>query len=181
LKRAAAHAILLDGTLAEYGPETREARDLLRQIVAMRIHQIWPEESTRNVDTDAIRRGLGVEAIQRKLLDLSPQNDAQRWLKSTALQINGEIAESRWSVAQQTGSSIQWPFLAILVFWFAIIFVSLGLFAPPHGTAITALFVSALSVAGAIYLILQMDQPYSGFIKLSSAPLVNILDQIGRQ
>jgi hypothetical protein len=181
LKRAAAYTILLDRTLAEYGPESRDARGILRQIVAVRIHQIWPEESSKNVDVDVITRGLGVDAVQDKLLDLSPQNDAQRWLKSRALELSGDIAETRWLVAQQMGSGIQWPFLAILVFWLGIIFVSFGLFAPSHGTVITVLFVCAVSVAGAIYLIVQMDQPYSGFMKLSSAPLVTAFDQIGRQ
>ncbi len=179
LRRAGAHAILLDRTLAQYGPETQEARNLLREIVAVRIHQIWPDASSRNVDLNVISGGLGAEALQRKLLDLSPQNDAQRWLKSRALEISGDVAEARWLVAEQTGSSIQWPFLTILVFWLTIIFVSFGLFAPHHGTVITALFVCALSVAGAIYLIVQMDQPYSGFIKLSRAPLDAAFDQIG--
>jgi hypothetical protein len=78
------------------------------------------------------------------------------------------------------GSSIQWPFMAILVFWFAIIFASFGLFAPRNASVTTALFAAALSVAGSIYLILEMDQPYSGLIKISSAPLRAALEQLGR-
>ena len=49
MKGAAAHILLLDRTLAEYGPETREIRDLLRQTVAQRISQIWPQESAGTV------------------------------------------------------------------------------------------------------------------------------------
>jgi len=181
LRGAAARAVLLDRTMAEYGPETREARDLFRQMVETKINQIWPEEITGNVDADAIGRGPGIEIVQRKLLDLAPQNDAQRWLKSTALQLSGNIAEARWLVVEQAGSSIQWPFLAILVFWLAIIFTSFGLFAPVNGSVIAALFVCALSVAGSIYLIVEMDQPYGGLIKISSAPLRTVLDQLSRQ
>jgi hypothetical protein len=181
MRRMAAHAILLDRTMAEYGPETREVRDAFRQVVAMRIRQIWPEESNEKVDPKAIGRGPVIEIIERKLLDLSPQNDAQRWLKSTALQITGEIAEARWLVLEQTGSSIQWPFLTILVFWLAIIFASFGLFAPRNGSVITALFVCALSAAGSLYLIIQMDQPYTGLIKISSAPVRTALNQLGQQ
>jgi lipopolysaccharide export LptBFGC system permease protein LptF len=83
-------------------------------------------------------------------------------------------------VVEQTGSSIQWPFLAILVFWLTVIFVSFGLFAPRNGSVITALLVCALSVAG-FYLIVEMDQPYGGLIKISSAPLRAALDQLGQQ
>jgi hypothetical protein len=181
LRAAAARAVLLDRTMAEFGPDTAEVRRLFRQMVATKIIQIWPNERTGNVDADAISQGPGMEVIQRKLLDLSPQNDAQQWLKSTALQISGNIAEARWLVVEQAGSSIQWPFLAILVFWLTAIFVSFGLFAPFNGSVIAALLVCALSVAGAIYLIDEMDQPYGGLIKISSAPLRTVLDQLGQQ
>jgi hypothetical protein len=177
LRSAAAQVVLLDRTMAEYGAETQGARDLLKQIVTARISQIWPDEKAK-LTPGAIGRGARMEAIQRKLLDLSPQTDAQRWLQSTALQISGAIAAARWSVLEQIGSSIQWPFMAILVFWLAIIFASFGLFAPRNASVTAALFVAALSVAGSIYLILEMDQPYSGLIKISSAPLRAALQQL---
>lgn len=148
-------------------------------MVVARISQIWPEENA-TVTPGTIGRGSGIEAIQRKLLDLSPQTDAQRWLQSTALQTSGSISASRWVVLQEIGSSIQWPFMAILVFWLAVIFASFGLFAPRNSIVAAALFVAALSVAGSIYLILAMDQPYSGPIKISSAPLRIALEQLGQ-
>ena len=124
--------------------------------------------------------GADFEQAQRDLLDLSPQNDAQRWLKATALQLTLDITGARWLVVEQSGSSIQWPFLVTLVFWLAMIFASFGLFAPPNGSVITALLVCALSVAAAIYLIVEMDQPYGGLIQISSAPFRALLDQLGR-
>jgi hypothetical protein len=166
--------------MAQYGPETREARGLLRQILVMRLHQIWPEGDAERLDPKAVSEGPGIETIQRKLLDLAPQNDAQRWLRSTALQLTGDIAEVRWSAVEQMGGSIPWPFLAIMVFWFVVIFMSFGMFAPRNSSVIISLFVCALSLAGSIYLIVDMDQPYSGFIKLSNAPVLTALDQIGR-
>ena len=174
LRSAAAQVVLLDRTMAAYGEETQEARDLLEQIVAARIRQIWPEEDA-TVTPGAIGRGSGIEAV-----DLSPQTDAQRWLQSTALETSGSIAAARWVVLQEIGSSVQWPFMAILVFWLAIIFASFGLFAPRNTSVAVTLFVAALSVAGSIYLILAMDQPYSGPIKISSAPLRTVLEQLGQ-
>jgi hypothetical protein len=180
LTRSASRFVLLDRTMAQYGPETREARGLLRQILVMRLHQIWPEGDAERLDPKAVSEGPGIETIQRKLLDLAPQNDAQRWLRSTALQLTGDIAEVRWSAVEQVGGSIPWPFLAIMVFWFVVIFMSFGMFAPRNSSVIISLFVCALSLAGSIYLIVDMDQPYSGFIKLSNAPVLTALDQIGR-
>src|SRR5262252_2153416 len=176
MRRMAADAVLLDRTMAQYGPETRELRSVFREIFAMRIGQIWPEESNGKVAPAAIGQGSAIEEIQRKLLELSPQNDSQRWLKSTALEITGEIAKGRWLVLEQTGSGIQWPFLTILIFWLAMI----GLFAPRNGSVVTALLICALSVAGSLFLIVQMDEPYSGLIKISSAPVRAAFDQLGR-
>ncbi len=180
LTRSATHYVLLDRTLAEYGPETRAVRDLIRQVVVTRLHQIWPEQSAGNLNPAVVNQGPGVEGIQRKLLDLAPQNDAQRWLKSTALQLSSDIAEVRWSAVEQMGSNIPWPFLTVLVFWFTVIFASFGLFAPTNGSVIIAMLVSALSVAAAIYLIVELDQPFGGLIKLSSSPVLTALDQLGR-
>ncbi len=76
-------------------------------------------------------------------------------------------------------SSIAWPFLVVLVFWLLILFMGFGLFAPGNTTVIVTLSVGALSVAGAVFLILELDQPYAGLMHLSSAPLRNALAQIG--
>jgi hypothetical protein len=100
-------------------------------------------------------------------------------LKSNALRTATEIGEARWLILEQAGTNIQWPFLAILIFWLAMIFASFGLFAPRNGTVIAVLLICALSVAGSLYLIVQMDQPYGGLIKLSSAPLRAALSELG--
>ncbi|SDR23486.1 Protein of unknown function [Rhizobiales bacterium GAS191] len=179
-KHMAAHVILLDRVMAQYGPETREARDLLRQMVITRLHQIWPDEKDGTVEAGALGEGGGVETIQVALRGLAPQNDNQRSLQASALQISGDIAEARWLLLQEIRGSIQWPFLAVLVFWLAVIFMSFGLSAPRNTTVIIALLVSALSVAGSIFLIVQMDQPYGGLIRISSAPLHLALDELGK-
>ena len=179
LRSTAARIILLDRTLAEYGPEAHEARDLLKRILAARISEVWREENTE-IAEETVGGGIGVETIQERLLELSPQNDAQRWLQSTALQISSDIETAHWSALEEIGSEVQWPFLVVVVFWLAIIFASFGLFAPRNSSVTAALFVAALSVAGSVYLILEMDQPYSGLIKISSAPLRTALEKLGQ-
>ena len=179
VKSWASQVILLDRTLAEYGPETQDARDLLKQTVAMRVAQLWPGSRTK-ASPEIITKGQGIEGVQRALLALTPKTDAQRWLQSTALQITNSIAASRWLIAQQLASNMRWPFLVVLIFWLAVIFTSFGLFAPRNYIVVAALFVAALSVAGSIFLILEMDQPYDGFIKVRPDPLRLALDELGR-
>jgi hypothetical protein len=180
MRRVAANAIVLDRMMAEYGQETREARDLLRQAIMAKVQAIWPDGEASKLRPETISEGRAGEAILHKLLELTPQNDAQRWIKSQVLQLAGEIILMRSLVAEQTGSSLQWPFLTILVFWLTVIFVSFGLFAPRNGSVLAVLFVCALSIAASIYLIVEMDQPYGGVIKLSNAPLASLVDQLGQ-
>jgi hypothetical protein len=180
VRQVAVQLIVLDRTLAEYGPETNEIRSSLRELVAARMQQIWPSEAKAKIDIASVGSGPGVEVIQRRILALTPQNDAQRWLRSTALQLTRDAAESRWLAFQRAGSSIQWPLLTVVIFWLATLFASFGLFAPKNASVFVALALAALSVAAAIYLMVELDQPYSGFIRLSGAPLQTALDQLGR-
>ena len=66
------------------------------------------------------------------------------------------------------------------VFWLTVIFASVGVFSPRHATMVSALFVCSLSVAGALFLILEMDQPFEGLLHISSAPMREALAQLGR-
>jgi len=96
------------------------------------------------------------------------------------LQISAEIEQLTWLLTTQNNSAIRWQTLAILVFWLTMIFVSFGYSAPQNATVIATLFVCSLSIAGAMYLLVQLDQPYSGYIKVSSAPWRAAIDRLGR-
>jgi len=68
----------------------------------------------------------------------------------------------------------------VVVFWLAALFVSFGMFSNPNSVVITTLLICAVSVGGALFLIVELDQPYGGLIRISSAPLRNALAQLGR-
>ena len=181
LRQTGSRIVLLDRVMAEYGPETREARDLLRDGLASVLQRIWPEES-HNVEITTVRQpGNELEMLQNRLRQLSPQNDSQRWLQTRALQVSGDLAEGRWLLIARVGqSSIPGPFLVVLVCWLTIIFATFGLFSPRNGTVIIVMIICALSAAAALFLILELDQPYAGLIKVSSAPLQNALALLGK-
>jgi hypothetical protein len=117
--------------------------------------------------------------IEGRILQLAPQNDAQRGLQFLALQISSDIVETRWFVFGSMGSSVPAPFLVVVVFWLTFIFGCFGIFAPRNATVIVVLFICALSVAGSIFLILEMDQPFRGVMKISSSPLRYALSHLG--
>ena len=109
---------------------------------------------------------------------LSPKNDAQRGLQTQALQLAIEVLKMRWLLFEQSGSSISTPFLVVLIFWLTIIFMSFGLFAPRNVTVVATLLVCALSVSGAMFLIVELDRPFQGLIQISNAPFRDAVPRV---
>ena len=177
LTEMAANTILLDRALAHYGPETAEIRLALKAAVAHMIEQVWPRNGTQ---AGNISGNVGSEAIFDRIQYLTPHTDAQRAIQSQAETMVINLGQTRWLLFEQSGSSISIPFLVILVFWLSVIFLGFGLFAPRNATVVIALLVSAISVAGAIFLMLELDRPFSGLIQISSAPLSNALAVMGK-
>ena len=105
----------------------------------------------------------------------------QRRLQSQALQLLQELGQTRWLLAaQQESRAVPLPFLMILIFWLTVLFASFGLFSPPNATVVGVLFVCALSVAGAIFLVLELGRPFEGTLQLSSAPMRHALARMGQ-
>jgi hypothetical protein len=175
--QVSANVILLDRVLAHYGPETKEARDLMKLSAAAMIDRIWPN------DVQTARSGpisTSGELFFDKIQELAPKNDVQHALQAQALSLSIEIGQARLLLFEQGGRSIPMPFLVLLIFWVTTIFLSFGLFAPRNATVIVTLFLCALSVAGAIFLIMELDRPFGGLIEISSAPLRNAMASIGK-
>jgi hypothetical protein len=174
----AAKFVFLDRVLANYGSETAESRDILRQSVRSAIDHIWPDKkSSQAAQLDpSVSSG---EAFFNSIQKLSPQNDLQRSLKSQAAQIATDLGQMRWLLFEQTETSISITMLIVLISWLAIIFMSAGLFAPPNATVVIALMLAALSISGAIFLILELDSPFDGVIQISQRPMHNALIHLG--
>lgn len=167
--------IELDRLLAHYGPEATETRDLLRSNVALALDRMWPKTGQRSPEPAA-----GWEAIFKNIEELRPTNDDQRWLRDRALQISMDLGHTRWLLFQQGDSAIPIPLLLVVVLWLTILFGSFSLFAPRNVTVIATQFVCALSVSTAIYMILDLEWPFQGLIRISSTPLSNALARLSQ-
>jgi hypothetical protein len=178
LTQAAANIILLDRVLAHYGPETKEARDLLKTSVAGMIDRLWPDDPVANAKLAPTT--AGGELFFDKIQELKPQGDVQRSLQAEAIKMSIDIGQARLLLFEQSGRSIPMPFLVLLIFWVTVIFLSFGLFAPHNATVVATLFLCALSVSGAIFLIMELDRPFGGMVQISSAPLRNAMDNIDK-
>ncbi len=177
--RASAVSILaLDRDLARYGPETRPIRDLLRRAVEFRVENTWPE--------DGASKGFGpplstnaIEEIENSILRLSPESAVQKYFKDNALKRSDEVMKTRWRVLEG-GGAVPTPFLAVVMFWLTVTFASFGVYAPRNATVVSVLFIAALSVAAAVFLLIELDGPFDGLIKVSGDPLRFALANLGQ-
>jgi len=178
--QSGAKFIVLDRTLSTYGPETGAAREQLRRALAGGVEMIWPAEKIGVSGLSTFERANGMELVQGKLRELAPRDDAQRQLLSQAQQLAGDMSQTRWLLIEQMQNELPMAFLVVLVFWLTMLFVSFGLFAPRNRTVLTVLLVCACSVSGAIFLVLALNRPLEGPIKVSSAPMLKALEHLGR-
>jgi hypothetical protein len=175
IRQMTANIILLDNLLAQYGPETGATRNLMRRGVLSLADRIWRENSSGAAAAAPFEASAASEAFYAKLQELSPQSEAQRSLQARAIQVSTEIAQTRLLLFAEKDNSIPMPFMVVLIFWLTIIFGSFSLFAQPNAIVIGSLFLFALSAAGAIYLVLELGQPFAGLMQISSVPLRNAL------
>jgi hypothetical protein len=150
---------------------------MIKTVVGSALDRVWSKG--RRGPSSLEPQTKAAESLYDKIQALSPKNDAQRLSQSQAMGIAVSLGQTRWLLYEQGVNSIPYPFVIAMIFWLTIIFVSWGLFAPSNGTVIAVFFVAALSVSGALFLILEMNNPYGGLIQIPSAPLQVALAHLG--
>jgi hypothetical protein len=168
--------IRIDRLLQRYGPEADGARSKLRVFAKAKMQELFPVTG-EPAQTDEATVGM-LEAIQDAILLLAPTDVRHRWLHSQALSLSGDLSQARWLLVQQAGSNIPLPFLVLLIFWLTIVFASFGLFAPRNGTALAALCLCSMAVSGGVTMILGLDAPFGGLVRISAEPMRHALAQI---
>jgi hypothetical protein len=180
VKQTAVDILTLDRILARYGPETREIRGAMQQVVASRTDMIWPQSSAQPAQVDPLGAAATVEGLADKIRALTPHDDSQRALQSRAQDLFEALLRARWIMFGGGGTSVPLPFLVVLLFWLTITFASFGLFAPRNAMVIGVLVLCALSVGGAVFLIAEMDGPFDGLLKVSAEPIRYALAHINQ-
>jgi hypothetical protein len=171
----AAKITFLDRVLGVYGPDAASVRAQLHTVVEGVIREMSAGEETAPADN-----AHGGDAMYDAIQSLSPRDERQSALKDQAVNQTVELARLAALMRARSLASIPGPLLVVMVLWLGIILFSFSLCAPSNAAATLALIVSACSLAGAIFLILEMDQPFSGLIHISTEPMVDALNQIGK-
>ena len=175
VQQLTADIILLDSTLAQYGPETMSARNLLRRAAGAMADRIWKENRSGSRKVEPFEANAASLSFYDEILKLSPRDETQRFLQARAIDNVQDIGKTRLLLFAEAGAAIPMPFIVVLISWLAIIFASFSLFADNNATTVVALCIFALSASASIYLILELSQPFTGLMTISSEPLRNAL------
>ena len=177
VQRLGVHLIQIDRILGRFGQDGTQARHVLRKLVASDIDRTWRNDRAGAPSAPFQAEAEG-EQLFMQIASLSPTTNQQRLGQARMLELLATVGETRRLLAEQAHSSLSWVFLVVLVAWLTLLFFGFGLFARFNRTVVVALFTGALSVAAAVFVILEMNHPYSGSMQISSAPLRDALNQM---
>jgi hypothetical protein len=177
LQMLAAHLTQLDGMLREYGPEADPVRDNLRATVMRNYKRIWdsdPNTATASLTPAYVEMTNG---RMDKLLDtLKPETEDQKRLLAKASDLSGAIAGERVFMSMQVAAPAPMPLLLIMICWTFVLFFSFGVISHTNPTVIVTVASGALAIGSALFLILELEHPYTGLIRISPMPLLQAID-----
>jgi len=172
LQQVAAKIILLDLTLRQMGPAAAPARDELRKLARARADLQWVKaESSAPAAVSRPPGSSDTFDLRARVGAIPAATDAERALLSHALQLVDDVMQTHWLFIEQSTARVSMPLLIVVILWLGTISACLGLFAPRNGTILVVTVLCAVSTAGAIFLIIEMYDPFGGLMKISDAPL----------
>ena len=180
LAEIAGKAILLDRALANYGPAAEQARNNIRELYSNELALLLSESQEAQSQLTTIDELSRVEALPQQLAQLPAPTPAHEAARTQALSIANELSADRWLLLYHGWNAIPLALLIALVLWLGTTFGFFGLFAPVNATVVLSLLICAMAAATAVFLIAEMNTPFSGWIRISSEPLRLALDHLGR-
>jgi fumarate reductase subunit D len=190
MKGFAAELIQLDESLRQYGGEAASAREQLRNYTAAVIASIWFEEVTPPSNyypkglphgmSESLALGDKLNQVGLMIRQLEPQDAMHRQLVADCIQRFNRVTERRWQLIEDAGGVISVPFASVVILWLAIVFASFGLNAPRNALVCVTISIAAVSIASVIYLILDLDSPFTGVIAVSSHAMRGALAHLSR-
>jgi hypothetical protein len=172
--RLTAGVVELDQLLKEYGgPESLELRRALRADTASMISAIWRDDAP--VSGELLRPMTQEDMLTYKLRELEPKTRQQRAIRAHALRVSGDIEQTRLTLLAQPPDSLSRPFITVLVLWLCFIFASFSMSSKANPTLVIVLLICGFTASTAIYLILELGQPFDGLLQLSSSGLRHAL------
>ena len=153
-----------------YGPEANPARGKLLQFAERKSNDLFPDRlGDVQVNNEATYEVL--KQVEYLMLELRPPDPRRQWFLQQALLHAAKIGNTHWLLGQEAGQGTPKAFVALVVFWLSLLFASFGLFAPRNLISGLTLVLCAIAVAGAVEMILELEQPFGGVLHISPLPM----------
>jgi hypothetical protein len=173
LQLLSARALEFDLEMKQYGPEAERARELMRTEIVWAHEQFWGDETAMAAAYQASYANMGT--MSDFLSSLHPSTDKQKQLLAGANQHYGAVGETRLLMSLQLIDPISWPLIITVIAWSCLLFCGFGLLSRRNWTTVCVLALGALSVASAVFLILELSQPYTSYLRISPAGLEQVI------
>jgi hypothetical protein len=175
----AARAIQLNLALTEFGPETAPARARMKETLEGVHLMVWGGNALPTLRALSVGEPLPhLRELDEYVASLDPKTPAQRQFAAAAVSDAAAIEQTRLLVSLQLASSTSWPLVVIVVSWALILFCGYGLLSRLNATTLTALGLGAFAVGSAIFLILELSQPFSGVFRIPSGAYDQMLESL---
>jgi hypothetical protein len=112
------------------------------------------------------------------LNSLDPTTPAQKERLADAKANFGPMEQTRLLMSLQLSSPIAWPLIISVIGWSMFLFCGFGVLSSTNPTTMAVLALGAISVASAMFLILDLSQPYTGIFRVPASALQETIEAI---
>jgi Protein of unknown function (DUF4239) len=174
-----ARSIQLDMALAQYGPEAQPLREGLKGALKRSYHTVWGGGDTDPKELEVESYLPAFVMMNQGISSLSPKTPAQTQLIGTIGATAAAIEQTRFLMSLQLASPVSWPLLIIVVSWAMLLFCGFGVLSRLNATSVVALAFGSFAVGSAVFLILELNEPFTGLFRIPSASVEQTIRAVG--
>ena len=172
--------VTIDRLLAGFGAEAAPIRAELKRVATEWMARINSPQGYVGSDLRSVQRGEELEQIFDSIKKLQPDSDAQSRDHDQAVELAAGILHDRWTLTTERAASTPTVFLMVVLVWLAIEFFIFGLFAAPNAVVLAATFFACVTVASAMFLVLDLEGPMTGPMRISTRSLERAVAIMGQ-
>lgn len=180
LQAVSAQIIQLDEALAQFGSEAKPIRDKLEQSLSNSLKLFWGNADADRGELSVAKAMAALQAFKAAIRLLDAKTPEQKDALAAANSHMGQFEQTRLLMSLQLANPFSRPLLIVVVFWSFFLFCGFGLLSPINATTIGSLAFGAFAVGSAIFLILELSQPYTGLFRVSPAALEQTIESIDK-
>lgn len=192
MRAYAADLIQLDASLRDFGPGAEDARAALRRYTAAAIASTWRQErpppgddyprvpGAGDGELESVQLGALLASVGQRIASFEPHGRYQAALEARLGDLFARVRDTRWRLIEEAHGTLSRPFFAMLTLWLILIFLSFGLIAPHNALAFVMIALGAVSISSSVYVIVDLDTPFTGQIVIPSDSMRDALAHMNR-